>query len=71
MTILIIVIIVIILLVLFIPGSYVLDDYLYGLYSADAQSNAAAYWADSITPRVATTYEEGAFDGILPSGKRI
>jgi hypothetical protein len=69
MTILIIVII--LLLLLFIPGSYLLDDYLYGVYSADAQASAASYYADSIAPRVATTTYEGAFDGILPSGRRI
>lgn len=71
MTILIIIIILLLLLFL-IPGSYWLDEYLYGVYSADTQASAAAYYADSIAPRVAakTTYE-GAFDGILPSGKRL
>ncbi len=68
----ILIIVIILLLLLFIPGSYLLDDYLYGVYSADAQASAASYYADSIAPRVATTTTyEGAFDGILPSGKRI
>ena len=66
-----IILILVIMLLLFIPGSYVLDDYLYGVYSADAQSNAAAYWTERNAPRVATTTYEGAFDGVLPSGRRI
>lgn len=69
---LLVIVIILLLLLLFIPGSYLLDTYLYELYSADTQASAAAYYADSITPRVATrTTYEGAFDGILPSGKRL
>lgn len=60
------------LLLLLIPSSIWLDNYLYDVYSADLQEWAAANYTDSIAPRTAvrTTYE-GAFDGILPSGKRL
>uniref|UniRef100_A0A6C0JUC0 Uncharacterized protein n=1 Tax=viral metagenome TaxID=1070528 RepID=A0A6C0JUC0_9ZZZZ len=66
------IVLILLLLLLLIPGSYWLDDYLYGVYSADTQERAAAYYADSIAPRTATraTYE-GAFDGILPNGNRL
>jgi hypothetical protein len=65
-----VILIILFVLLLFIPGSYMLDDYLYGVYSADTQASASAYYADSIAPRVVTktTYDYGAFDGILPSG---
>lgn len=69
----IIIIALLLLLLLLIPGGLYLEAVnAADVYAADAQYNAAAYYADSIAPRVATkTTYEGAFDGILSSGKRL
>ncbi len=65
-----IILLLLLLLLLLIPVSYWLDEYLYGVFSAETQESAAVYYADSIAPTARVAYE-GAFDGILPTGQLL